>query len=138
MLKAPRITEKSFALAKDGLYTFVVSDSMTKPQILKLITSKFNVDVVSVKTINIKGKRRQQRSRKGSYTTVGYKKALVQVKKGQKIALFETAVAPQEEVVVTSGEGEPIKTKVKETKSLKGTKVKVERADDTKDKKGAK
>ena len=137
MLKSPRITERSFALAKDGLYTFEVSDWMTKKQIEKIVTDKFKVDVVSVKTINIKGKLKQQRTRRGTYSTAGFKKALVQVKKGQKIALFETAVAaPEEDVVVTSAEGEPVK--VKETKK-KDTKVTVERTEEKKEsQKGAK
>lgn len=54
------------------------------------------------------------------------KKALVKIKPGQKIALFEAA--PEEkEVKVTTVEGEQVAT-IKEKKSLlKGTKVKIEK-----------
>lgn len=119
-------------LAKTGFYTFEVAN-MTKHQIAKFVKEKFGVDVESVNTINIKGKRRLQRKRRGFYETSGIRKAIVKVGKGQKIDLFETA---EPEVADTGGdaevqtvEGEKIAS-VKEKKSLLGgTKVKVERAD---------
>lgn len=126
MLKKPLITEKSMSLAKTGQYTFEVLRSMTKFQIARLVKDKFKVDVMSVKTINVPTKQKLQRSRKGYYTTDARKKAVVQVKKGQKIAIFEQA-QPEEEVEVKTGEGEPI-AKIKEKKSLlRGTKVRVEK-----------
>lgn len=128
MIKRPLISEKSMGLSKMGVYTFLVSDGVNKHEIAKLIAEKFSVDVVSVKTITIKGKTKVQRSRKGYYQTEGIKKAVVTVKKGQKITLFETANNKEEEEVrIRTAEGEDITT-IKEKKSLlKGTKVKVEK-----------
>ncbi len=119
----PIITEKSMKLTRNDLYTFEVLKNATKPQIAKAIAGKFNVKVLKVKVINIKGKLKSQRKVRKVYQTGGYKKAIVQVKKGDKIAIFE---APKEEVTVTTAEGEPIK--LKEKKDILGrTKVKVEK-----------
>ena len=105
-------------LTKLGLYTFEVSPEVSKLQIAKLIKDKFNVDVISIKTVNIAGKKKMQKARRRHYYTKDIRKAIVQIGKGQKIALFE-AGAPEEEVAT-----EP---KVKEKKSLlRGTKVKIE------------
>lgn len=126
MLKRPIITEQSLKLAKLGLYTFEVERLANKRQIAQLISQKFSVEVISVNTVSISGKQKRQRTKMGSFTTSGQKKAIVRLKKGQKIPLFEDIAKPSEEVVVTTAEGEP--TKVKEKKSLlKGTKVKIEK-----------
>ncbi|MBI3485741.1 50S ribosomal protein L23 [Candidatus Daviesbacteria bacterium] len=126
MLKRPYISEKSMILVKSNFYTFEVAKTLTKLQIAKLVKDKFKVDVVDVRVINIHGKFKNQRTKKGQFKTKGIKKALVKIKKGQKIALFEAA--PEEkEVKVTTGEGEQV-TSIKEKKSLlKGTKVKIEK-----------
>lgn len=123
VLKRPVITEKSMKLAQSGLYAFEVDKNATKPLIAKAVSEKFNVKVLKVKVINIKGKLKQQRKVRKAYKLSGFKKALVQVKKGEKIAIFET---PKEEAIVTTAEGEPIK--LKEKKDILGrTKVKVEK-----------
>ncbi len=122
ILKRPIITEKSMKLAETGLYVFEVDKNAAKPQIAKLVAEKFGVKVISVKIINSKGEMKAQKRVRKNYHTATIKKALVQVKKGDKIALFET---PKEEVTVTTAEGEPIK--LKEKKDLLGrTKVRVE------------
>jgi large subunit ribosomal protein L23 len=134
VLKKPVITEKSMALARAGLYTFLVDRKARKPQIMKSVKAMFDVDPVSVKVINSKPKSKLQRSRRGRITVSGYKKALVGLKKGQSIKLFEAPGAETEEATVTTAEGEPVTT-VKEKKSLlKGTKVKVERMTEEKKK----
>lgn len=110
-------------LAGLGFYTFAVDKDSNKREIAELVEKKFNVEVVSVRTTNIKGKQKNQRSKRGFYKIQDLKKAIVGVKKGQKIALFEAILNPKEEPVVTTGEPE-----VKEKKSLlKGTKVKIEK-----------
>ena len=120
----PIITEKSMTLAKNGLYTFEIDKNATKPQVAKKVSEKFNVKVMEVKMINSKGKVKSQRRVRKSYTKAGFKKAIIRVSKGQTIALFETP--KEEEVTVTTAEGEPIK--LKEKKDILGrTKVKVEK-----------
>lgn len=128
ILVKPLINEKSMALTSLGFYTFKVDKNASKDQIAKVVASKFDVNVISVKTINIEGKLRSYRSRRGHFQLSGIKKAIVKIEKGQKIALFEAPA--EEEVVVKTAEGEPI-AKTKEKKSLlKGTKVKIEKTEE--------
>lgn len=123
----PLINEKSMGLTRAGFYTFEVAKFATKEQIAKIVAEKFKVKVVSVNTINRIGKTKQQRTRKGYFQQPHLKKAIVKVGKGDKIAIFEQATAPAEDVTVTTAEGEPI-AQVKEKKSLlKGTKVRIEK-----------
>ena len=111
-------------LAGDGLYTFLVNRSSTKPQIAKAVKEAFKVDIINFKTINVKGEVKMQRRIRKNFTTKAFKKALVQVKKGQIIPIFET---PKEEVTVTTAEGEP--QVMKERKDIfRRTKVRVEKS----------
>lgn len=138
-MKKPLITEKSMKLAKDGLYTFLVASDARKTEILKEVKDKFGVDVLSVKTVNIKEETKMQRGRRGYFVISGVKKALIQVKKGQKIEVFETALTADSEKAPKEAESAIAEKKVvKETKSLlKGTKVKIETSD-KKEKQGEK
>lgn len=124
VLRRPIITEKSMKLAQSGLYTFEVDKDANKLLIAKIVAEKFNVKVLGVNIINVKGRAKSQKKVRKQFTSGGMKKAMVQVGKGQKIAIFE---APKEEAVVTTGEGEPIQ--IREKKDMLGrTKVKVERS----------
>ncbi len=123
IVRRPIITEKSMKLAQNHFYTFEVDKNATKTQISKTVAEKFGVKVLSVKTLNVKGEVKSQRKVRKLYKSSGFKKAIVQIGKTQKIALFET---PKEEAVVTTAENE--KVMLKEKKDLLGrTKVKVER-----------
>lgn len=124
ILKRPIITEKSMKLAGVNFYTFEVDKDATKLQIAKVIADKFNVKVLGVRTINVKGEIKSQKKVRKMYRSEGFKKAIVKLGKDQKIALFET---PKEEnVTVTTGEGEPIK--LREKKDILGrTKVRIEK-----------
>lgn len=111
-------------LAASGLYTFFVDKKARKPEIAKVVAEKFGVEVVAVKTISHKEEKKSQRRWRGFYTLPGYKKALVQLKNGQKINLFETETGTPEELEA------PKEVKVKEKKSLlKGTKVRIEKGE---------
>ncbi len=124
VLKRPIITEKSMRLAQSGLYAFEVDKKATKPAVARAVSEKFKVTVLEVKIINVKGKLKQQRKVKKVYKTGGFKKALVQLDKGQTIAMFETP--KEEKVTVTTAESEPVKLKEKRD-FLSRTKVKIER-----------
>lgn len=122
ILKKPIISEKSMKLVKNGLFTFLVDKNAQKVDVLKSVKLLFGVDPIHIKMANFKGVIKWQRSKRGKTKTQGYKKAIVRLKKDQKIDLFQ----PQEEKVeVTTAEGEVI---AKEKKSmLTGTKVKIEK-----------
>ncbi len=134
----PLISEKSMSLTKENLYSFLVDKNADKNKISRAVADRFSVTVLGVKTINIKGKIKSQRTRKGYFQLPSFKKAVVCLKAGQKIALFESPSAA-EDVEVRTAEGEPT-LKIKEKKSLLGrTKVKIETGGKSKqDKKGIK
>ena len=124
IIKRPIITEKSMKLAMSNLYVFEVNKHATKLQIAKRVAEKFGVKVMGVKTINVKGETKSQKKVRKLYRSSGFKKAIVKVNKGDKIAIFET---PKEEVVVTTAENEP--RLLREKKDILGrTKVKIEKS----------
>ncbi len=127
LLQKPIVSEKSMKMAKEGLYTFMVDRRSRKEEIARAVKSQFGVDVLAVMTANIKGETRQQRGRRNFYKVSGYKKALVQLKNGQKIVYFESEKTEEEAL--------PEK-EAKEKKSLlKGTKVRIEKTEKKKEEK---
>jgi large subunit ribosomal protein L23 len=86
ILKAPYITEKATNLAEKNQYTFKVWDGANKNEIKKAIENLYKVNVIGVKIINVPAKRRRFGKTPG--WKKGYKKAIVQLKKGQKIEIF--------------------------------------------------
>jgi len=92
ILISPLITEKMTNITADkGKYGFLVNPKANKIQIAKAIEVKFNVHVTEVKTINHPGKTKTQFRKKGRFTgkTAKYKKAIITLKEGEKIELFE-------------------------------------------------
>lgn len=85
IIKAPVITEKSMADKENGKYTFKVDPRANKIEIKNAIEKIFNVKVTSIRTPNVKPKKR----RVGRYTglTNRTKKAIVTLAEGQTIDL---------------------------------------------------
>jgi len=90
VLRGPSITEKSMAKTASGRYTFEVAPHVTKGQIKQAVEETFGVKVLGVKTLKVAGKtHRVGRFRRKVITNIR-KKAIVQLKEGQKIEVFET------------------------------------------------
>jgi large subunit ribosomal protein L23 len=92
ILVRPLITEKMTNINADkGKYGFLVSPKANKISIAKAIEKKFNVHVTDVHTINHPGKTKTQFRKSGRFVgkTAKYKKAIVTLKEGEKIELFE-------------------------------------------------
>jgi large subunit ribosomal protein L23 len=87
ILRKPLITEKNARLQEAGKYAFEVADSSTKPQIKAAVEAAYKVKVTAVNIIRVKGKMR--RMGRGLFRTQDWKKALVTLKPGDKIELFE-------------------------------------------------
>lgn len=88
----PLITEKMTNITADkGKYGFLVNTNSNKIEIAKAIEKKFNVHVVSVRTISHPGKIKTQFRKSGRFSgkTASYKKAIVSLKEGETIELFE-------------------------------------------------
>jgi large subunit ribosomal protein L23 len=83
----PLITEKNTNLMTLNKYCFEVDQKANKQQIKQAIEEVFNVAVVSVHTMNVRGKQRR-RGQKLGYTA-NWKKAIVTLAEGNRIELFE-------------------------------------------------
>lgn len=91
ILRRPLITEKSnYLSSKLNQYAFEVSPKATRTLVKDAVETIFDVDVDRVNIINVPGKRgRKAKSRRMVIRKVGYKKALVTLKEGQTLEIFE-------------------------------------------------
>jgi large subunit ribosomal protein L23 len=89
VILAPIVSEKSYALSEQGVYTFKVHPDASKPEIHDAIESIFNVKVSKVNTLNRKGKRKRNRRTFTFGQRADTKRALVTLAEGQSIELFE-------------------------------------------------
>lgn len=88
ILVKPLITEKSMSKTSQNKYIFEVNTSANKIEVLKEIKETYKVDPISVNIINVKGKVRLWHGRAAGKTK-DWKKAIITLKKGQKIEGFE-------------------------------------------------
>ena len=87
VLRRPLITEKNSQLQVQGKYVFEVADEANKNQIKQAVEKSFKVDVTAVNIITVPGK--QRRIGRQQVLTSPWKKAIVTLKPGDKIELFE-------------------------------------------------
>ena len=85
----PVVSEKSYGLLDDGVYTFVVDPRATKIEISQAVESIFNVQVAKVNTLNRKGKRKRNRKSQTFGQRPDTKRAIVTLAAGGRIDLFE-------------------------------------------------
>ncbi len=79
----PRVTEKSGIKSQDGVYTFEVNKNANKNQVANAVKALYKVSPIKVAVINVKPSRVFVRGKKGVVS--GFKKAVVTLKKGDKI-----------------------------------------------------
>ena len=83
----PVVSEKSYALATANKYVFRVHPDAHKTQIRQSIEALFDVSVVSVHTLSVKSKPKRRGAIQGRTRT--WKKAIVQVRPGDTIPIFQ-------------------------------------------------
>ena len=87
---SPVVTAKSYSLSALDKYVFNVAPSASKYQIKKAIEDLFKVNVLSINTVK-HGSRPMKSRKTGRHVTLPVsKKAIVKIKAGQKIELFNT------------------------------------------------
>jgi len=89
VIKRPIITEKSTAQMSQGKYTFQVSKKASKKEIKEAVEKLFNVKVLAVKTATVRGKRIRTGRRRVTSKRSDWKKAIVTLRKGDKIEAFD-------------------------------------------------
>lgn len=87
VLRRPLITEKATLLQGQGKYAFEVAGKATKNLVKQAVEKAFKVKVVSVNMMMVPGKTKRMGRR--LVTGSSWKKAVVTLKPGNKIELFE-------------------------------------------------
>ncbi len=83
----PIITEKSTELQEKGRYAFKVNKRANKNDVMRAVKEIFGVEPVACNVMNVRGKQKRVRYKLGY--TPSWKKAIVRLKEGEKIELFE-------------------------------------------------
>jgi large subunit ribosomal protein L23 len=89
ILIAPVVSEKSYHQITQNRYTFRVHPDAHKTQIRQAVEQLFDVEVVGVNVVKVQPKPKRRGVHRGSRP--GWKKAIVELKAGDKIDLFEGA-----------------------------------------------
>jgi large subunit ribosomal protein L23 len=83
----PVVSEKTYVLATAGKYTFRVHADAHKTQIRQAVEELFDVTVLDVATMSVKGKPKRRGYTSG--TRRSWKKAIVQLREGDSIPIFQ-------------------------------------------------
>ena len=84
----PVVSEKSYVLSAAGKYTFRVHPDAHKTEIRQAVEQLFDVKVVEVRTVSVKSKPKRRGVTRGRTRT--WKKAIVQVRAGDTIPIFQS------------------------------------------------
>jgi large subunit ribosomal protein L23 len=91
VILGPIISEKSMNDASKGRYTFKVTVKAGKADIKQAVEERYKVNAVKISTITIKGRSVRAGAKRNEIIRSPFKKAVVTVKTGQKIAVFDTS-----------------------------------------------
>jgi large subunit ribosomal protein L23 len=87
----PVVSEKSYAAIDNNVYTFLVAQGASKPEIKNAVERVFGVKVAKVNTLNRQGKRQRNRRSWTYGRRPDTKRAIVTLAPGEKsIDLFES------------------------------------------------
>jgi large subunit ribosomal protein L23 len=86
---APVVSEKSYSLIEDNKYSFRVHPKAHKTQIRQAVEELFDVKVEAVNVVKVQPKPKRRGWHRG--TKPGWKKAIVQLREGDRIEIFEGA-----------------------------------------------
>ena len=87
VLQAPIVSEKSYAMITERKYSFRVHPDAHKTQIRQAVEELFDVHVVDVRTLSVRSKPKRRGATRGRTRT--WKKAIVQVRAGESIPIFQ-------------------------------------------------
>jgi len=89
ILIAPVVSEKSYGRIADREYTFKVHPNAHKTQVRQAVEQQFGVRVERVNIVKVQAKPKRRGLIKG--TRPGWKKAIVKLREGETIQIFEGA-----------------------------------------------
>jgi large subunit ribosomal protein L23 len=91
VLLAPVVSEKSYELIEQRKYSFRVHPDAHKTQVRQAVEELFAVRVQGVKIVKVQPKPKRRGLVRGQKP--GWKKAIVQLREGESIEIFEGAQA---------------------------------------------
>jgi large subunit ribosomal protein L23 len=89
IILAPVVSEKSYSLIEDNKYSFRVHPRSHKTQIRQAVEELFDVKVVAVNVMKVQSKPKRRGWTRGRKP--GWKKAIVELRDGDRIEIFEGA-----------------------------------------------
>jgi large subunit ribosomal protein L23 len=89
ILIAPVVSEKSYSLIEERKYSFRVHQDAHKTQVRQAVEELFGVKVIAVNISQVQPKPKRRGAVRG--TRQGWKKAIVQVREGDEIQIFQGA-----------------------------------------------
>jgi large subunit ribosomal protein L23 len=89
VLLAPVVSEKSYAMIGERKYSFKVHPDAHKTQVRQAVEELFDVKVIAVNIVQMKAKPKRRGIHKG--VRQAWKKAIVQVREGDSIEIFQGA-----------------------------------------------
>ena len=89
VLLAPVVSEKSYSLISEGKYVFRIHPDAHRTQVRQAVEELFNVHVEGVNVLKVQPKPKRRGRILGSKN--GWKKAVVQLRKGDTIEIFQGA-----------------------------------------------
>ena len=89
VLIAPVVSEKSYSLIEDNKYSFRVHEKAHKTQVRQAVEELFDVKVEGVNIVKVQPKPKRRGFSRGKKP--GWKKAIVQLRQGDRIEIFEGA-----------------------------------------------
>jgi len=119
ILKKALVSEKSFSVIGESKYTFIVERQARKEEIATICESLFNVNVTDINTMNYKGKVKMSKTGRGKRSDL--KKAIITVKKGQKIDLFDLETEKKEDKKDKAAKKDKVEKATKEEKNTDTT-----------------
>ena len=88
IVKRVILSEKGSKLAALNQYFLEVDKTASKPEIRQAVEAKFGVHVLAVRTVNVKGGLRTVRGTRRQVTESTWKRAIVEVKAGERIEIL--------------------------------------------------
>ena len=89
VLLAPVVSEKSYSFIGQNKYTFRIHPNAHKTQVRQAVEELFGVKVLNVNVLKVQSKPKRRGLTKGRRP--GWKKAIVELREGYEIEIFEGA-----------------------------------------------
>ena len=85
IIRAPWFSEKALIATEKGVYTFAVPTRATKAEIAGAIKEIYKVEPCKIRIVNLPGKRKAMRTKRGVGVRAARRKAYVYLNKGDSI-----------------------------------------------------